>query len=174
MPKFTGGFSNRITYKGFELNAYFVFAEGKKLMNGTRAILHTYTTTDANNLSKDAANYWQNKGEIKSNPALFNPSITSNNNYTTSRTSSRFYEDASFIRLKSLVLAYYLPKKIVKYLNLEQAKLYAQATNLFTITGYSGVDPEVSAFGASSLLSGYDEVTMPQAKSFSLGIRVSF
>jgi TonB-linked SusC/RagA family outer membrane protein len=173
MPKFTGGFSNSISYKGFELNAYFVFAEGKKLMNGTQAILHTYTTTDANNLSRDAANYWRNEGEIKSNPALFNPSITSNNNYTTSRTSSRYFEDASFIRLKSLVLAYHLPGKIVKYLKLDQAKLYVQATNLFTITDYSGVDPEVSAFGASSLLSGYDEVTMPQAKSFSLGIRIS-
>ncbi|MBI9059279.1 MAG: SusC/RagA family TonB-linked outer membrane protein [Labilibaculum sp.] len=173
MPKYNGGFNNNFKYRGFELNAFFVFAEGKKLMNGTAAILHTYTTTETNNLSPDVLNYWKNPGDITNEPALSNNSVTSQYNYTTSRTSSRFYEDASFLRLKKLVLAYYFPEKIVNSLKLERIKLYVQATNLFTLTKYSGVDPEVSAFGASSLLSGYDEVTMPQTKSVSLGLRIS-
>ncbi len=173
MPKYSGGISNVFSFKGVELSTYFVFAEGKKLMNGTSAILHTYTTTEVYNLSKDVANYWRENGDVTNQPALFNPSITSQNNYTTSRTSSRFFENASFLRMKKLVLAYHLPKKFVNNLKLEGMKVYAQATNLFTITGYSGADPEVSAFGPSSLLSGYDEVTMPQAKTFSLGLRVS-
>jgi len=173
IPEFTGGMNNRFSYKGFELTAFLVFAEGKKMMNGTAALLHTYSTTESYNLSPDVLNYWQRKGDMTHQPALFNQSITSQNNYTTSRTSSRFYEDASFIRLKKLVLAYHFPQKLVNRLKLDGIKLYAQATNLFTITNYSGVDPEVSAFGSSSLLSGYDEVTMPQTKSFSLGIRVN-
>ncbi|NOU59312.1 SusC/RagA family TonB-linked outer membrane protein [Marinifilum sp. JC070] len=174
MPKYSGGMSNVFAYKGIELSAFVTFAKGKKLMNGTSAILNTYTTTDVNNLSADAANYWQTEGEENGRPALFNKSITSQNNYTTSRTSSRFYEDASFIRLKRLVLAYHFPMKLVKKLKLDKIKVYAQATNLFTITGYSGIDPEVSAFGVSSLLSGYDEITMPQTKTFSLGMRIGF
>jgi TonB-linked SusC/RagA family outer membrane protein len=173
IPTLTGGMNNTFTYKGFELNASLTFVSGEKMMNGTAALLHTYTTTEAYNLSPDVLNYWKKVGDVTSQPALTNNSIDNSNNYTTSRTSSRFYEDASFIRLKRLVLAYYLPKPIVKKLKLEGVKLFAQATNLFTITNYSGVDPEVSAFGSSSLLSGYDEVTMPQSKSFSLGLRIN-
>ncbi len=173
IPTLTGGMNNTFTYKGFELNASLTFVSGKKMMNGTAALLHTYTTTEAYNLSPDVLNYWKKEGDKTNQPALTNKSITPFNNYTTSRTSSRFYEDASFIRLKSLVLAYYLPKPIVRKLKLEGIKLYMQATNLFTITNYSGVDPEVSAFGSSSLLSGYDEVSMPQSQSFSLGLRIN-
>ncbi|RZT96209.1 TonB-linked SusC/RagA family outer membrane protein [Ancylomarina subtilis] len=173
IPTFTGGINNCLSYKGFELNTSLIFVSGKKMMNGTAALLHTYSTSEAYNLSPDVLNYWKNEGDMTNQPALLNQSITSTNNYITSRTSSRFYEDASFIRLKRLVLAYYLPKSIVKKMKLEGVKFYAQATNLFTITNYSGVDPEVSAFGSSSLLSGYDEVTMPQSKSFSLGLRIN-
>lgn len=172
MPKYNGGIINNFKFKGFELNAFLVFAEGKKLMNGTAAILHTYTTTETNNLSPDVLNYWRQPGHETNEPGLSNESVTGPLNYTTSRTSSRFYEDASFLRLKKLVLAYYFPKNIVSKLKFENIKLYVQATNLFTITGYSGADPEVSAFGASSLLSGYDEVTMPQTKTISLGLRI--
>ncbi|WP_195715300.1 SusC/RagA family TonB-linked outer membrane protein [Ancylomarina sp. 16SWW S1-10-2] len=173
IPTLTGGMNNSFTFKSFELNASLTFVSGKKMMNGTAALLHTYSTTEAYNLSPDVLNYWKNVGDVTDEPALTNKSITSSNNYITSRTSSRFYEDASFIRLKRLVLAYYLPKPIVEKLKLEGIKIFAQATNLFTITNYSGVDPEVSAFGSSSLLSGYDEVTMPQSKSFSLGLRIN-
>lgn len=173
IPSLTGGMNHRLKYKGFELNAFLTFVNGKEMLNGTAALLHTYTTTEAYNLSPDVLNYWKKGGDETSQPALFNNSITNTSNYTTSRTSSRFYEDASFIRMKRLVLAYYLPKQIVSKWKLESVKIYAQATNLFTITNYSGVDPEVSAFGSSSLLSGYDEVTMPQSKSFSLGLRIN-
>lgn len=172
IPKFTGALRNILAYKGIELSCYFVFSEGKKLMNGTSAILHTYTTPAANNLSKSAANYWKNSKTKAHNPALFNSSVTRQQNYITSRTSSRFYEDASFIRLKNMVLAYRFPKKINKHLGVKQMKIYVQASNLFTISNYSGTDPEVSAFGSSSLLSGYDEVNMPQVKSFSFGVRI--
>ncbi len=173
IPSLTGGMNHRLKYKGFELNAFLTFVSGKKMLNGTASLLHTYTTTDAYNLSPDVLTYWKKEGDKTNQPALFNESITQTNNYTTSRTSSRFYEDASFIRMKRLVLAYFLPKQIVSKWKLESIKIFAQATNLFTITNYSGVDPEVSAFGSSSLLSGYDEVTMPQSKSFSLGLRIN-
>ena len=173
VPDIVGGMTNRFSYKGFDLSASFLFVSGKKMMNGTAALLHTYTTTETFNLSPDVLNYWKNKGDVTNQPALINKSISNQKNYITSRTSSRFYEDASFIRLKKLVLAYNFPKTIVDKLKLDGIKMYAQATNLFTITNYSGVDPEVSAFGSSSLLSGYDEVTMPQSKTFSLGLRIN-
>lgn len=172
-PSLTGGMNHRFAYRGFELNAFLTFVKGKRMMNGTSALLHTYTTTETYNLSPDVLNYWRKEGDITSQPALINNSITPFSNYTTSRTSSRFYENASFIRMKRLVLAYYLPKQIVSKWRLDSVKIFAQATNLFTITNYSGVDPEVSAFGSSSLLTGYDEVTMPLAKSFSLGLRIN-
>ena len=59
IPTLTGGMNNTFTYKGFELNASLTFVSGKKMMNGTAALLHTYTTTEAYNLSSDVLNYWK-------------------------------------------------------------------------------------------------------------------
>jgi hypothetical protein len=90
--------------------------------------------------------------------------------YTTSRTSSRFLEDASYLRLRTLRLAYTIRPEKLKFLR--SLQLFAAGTNLFTLTGYSGLDPEVNAFGSSALQSGYDELTMPQTKTYQFGINV--
>ncbi|MCT4590376.1 MAG: hypothetical protein N4A71_21285 [Carboxylicivirga sp.] len=57
---------------------------------------------------------------------------------------------------------------------MQRVRVYAQGTNLLTFTKYSGIDPEVSAFGSSAILGGYDEITMPQAKSIKIGVDISF
>lgn len=185
MPKFFGGIDNTFSYKGIELNAFFSYAYGNKMMNGAKAYLYAYTGNDANNLSPDLLNYWKTPGQQTDIPALMNSinSVTNANgtispagvDYTLGRNISRFLEDASYIKLRTISLAYKFRPDMLKKLHVfSSLKVYIQADNVFVITKYSGVDPEVSAFGSSALQIGSDEFTMPAPRIFRAGVKMGF
>ncbi|WP_430813737.1 SusC/RagA family TonB-linked outer membrane protein [Carboxylicivirga sp. RSCT41] len=183
MPNFYGGFSNNIRYKNWELNFAFSFSVGQKLYNGTQATLMTYTLPESNNLSTDILDYWKIPGHQTDVPKLDNattvyvdPRWASQglSGYDVSRLNDRFLEDASYLRLRNITFGYTFNNDWVKKLYMERIRLYVQGTNLLTVTGYSGIDPEVNAYGSSAVLGGYDEITMPQAKSIKFGVDISF
>ncbi len=175
LPTLYGSFSNNLTYKNFDLDIMFTYALGSKMMNSTRANLLSYALDNANNLSTEMTNFWQMAGQVTDIPKLNNTSIINGYDYTTSITSTRFLEDNSYLRLKSVTLAYMVPQSVLRKTHfLRQLRIFATATNLFTVTKYSGLDPEVSAFGSSALSSGYDNMTMPQSRSYQFGIRAGF
>jgi hypothetical protein len=177
LPDFYGGMGHTLSWRNWELDAFFSFSVGNKMINGSRASLLTYVTEDAFNLSTEILNYWLVPGHETEIPKLVNTSVTTSpgsasgiRDYTTGRTNSRFLEDASYLRLRTLRLAYTIRPEKLKFLR--SLQLFAAGTNLFTLTGYSGLDPEVNAFGSSALQSGYDELTMPQTKTYQFGINV--
>lgn len=174
-PDFYGGFSNTLLYKGIELSCMFTFSHGGKMINNTKAQLLTYSTSDANNLDKDILKYWQMQGHYTGMPKLRNNSVVGSYDYTTSSTTTRFLEDNSYLRLKTLELSYSLPQSLLRKSKLfNQVKFYIVGTNLLTFTKYSGLDPEVNAFGSSATASGYDNLTMPQERAFQFGVKVGF
>lgn len=175
IPTFYGGFTNNFSYKNWELDLLFTFSYGSKMLNATKSSLLTYTTDQAYNLGKDILKMWQVPGQKTDIPKLNHASIVGSYDYSLGITTSRFLEDNSYLRLKSLQLTYNVPQSFlqkIKFFN--QFKIYAAMTNVFTITDYSGVDPEVSAFGSSAINAGYDYMTMPQSRSYQFGIRASF
>ena len=183
MPDFYGGFSSRVKYKNLELNFAFSYSVGQMMYNGTQATLMTYTLTDSNNLSADMMDYWKIPGHQTEVPKLDNattvytdPNWASSglSGYDVSRLNDRFLEDASYLRLRDITLAYSFKNNWVKKLYMDRIRVYVQGTNLFTLTGYSGIDPEVNAYGSSAVLGGYDEITMPQAKSVKFGVDITF
>ena len=90
------------------------------------------------------------------------------------RVSDRFVEDGSYIRLKSLSLAWNVPSSWTKRVNVEWAQIYANAQNLWTITGYKGYDPEIGAQGQSVILQGLDNYRYPSQRIFNVGLKVKF
>src|SRR5690606_37299830 len=102
-------------------------------------------------------------------------SASSVRDFTTARTNSRFLEDASYLRLRTVNLGYRIPTGALRQISagtVRSLQVFLRGTNLWTLTGYSGIDPEVNAFGSSALQSGYDELTMPQNKMVELGIQI--
>lgn len=87
--------------------------------------------------------------------------------------SSRIIEDGSFLRLKTLTLGYTLPKAVVTRLHIDNLRVYFAAQNLFTITNYSGYDPEVSIRN-NALTPGLDFSAYPRARQFSFGLHIGF
>jgi hypothetical protein len=104
------------------------------------------------------------------------PRITTADPNDNDRISSRYIEDASYVRLKNITLGYTFSKKQLRPLHLESLRLYANIQNLLTITGYSGYDPEVGAStqDSSGLVYGLDYGRYPSPTVYSFGLNISF
>jgi TonB-linked SusC/RagA family outer membrane protein len=182
LPKFTGGFTNNITYKNFDLNFFFYFQQGNKIMNmNDFFMVHGGLQANIGFLPRQLER-WQNPGDQTDIPRLTNDSRNpaqnggNANNYggNVANLSSRYLEDGSFIRLKTLTLGYNLPAALLQKIKVNKIRLYAQATNLLTFTRYGGLDPEVSSQSSNQNTAGYDWATVPQPKTFQIGANVTF
>lgn len=174
MPTIYGSLSNEFTWKQWSLDFMFNFAIGCRMINSTRANLLTYSQ-NASNLSAELLNMWQIPGQQTDIPKLHNASMIGAYDYTTAVTSTRFLENNSYLRMKTLTLTYRFPQTLLRKTHfVRQLALYCTLTNLFTITPYTGLDPEVSAFGSSVTAAGYDNNTLPNSRSYQFGLRVQF
>lgn len=170
-PKFYGGFSNTVTYKGFDLGVNFNFMYGNKvLLDGLR-----FTGNMANNglnKSSDLLNYWKQPGD-----KAYAPALKSTTTGTFSRLSTLQLQDGSYLRLKTLSLGYNLPKDLMSRTRLlTNARIYALAYNIWTIKNkdFKGADPEVSANGGSNQVVGESFFALPQPKTITVGVNLTF
>lgn len=182
LPKYFGGLTNTFKWKSFDLSVFFFFQQGNKIMNmNTFFLVHGGTQ---NNIGFDPLQLsrWQQPGDITDIPRLttYSGNPTENgggaNNYggNVASLSSRYLEDGSFIRLRHINFGYALPTAFSSRLGLNNARIYATATNLFTFTRYSGLDPEVSSQSANQNTAGYDWATVPQPRTIQLGASITF
>lgn len=161
-PKFSYGFSYNMTWKSFDLNVFFQGVYGNKIFNGLKFIsLNPGGTGQNYNMDRDILNAWTPQNTNTDIPRLVHGDP--NGNY--SKVSDFYVEDGSYLRLKNLTVGYSLPKDLYKKLNINRLRIYVTTNNLFTITKYTGFDPEV---GMDSY--GVDTGRYPQARSFIFGI----
>lgn len=168
-PKFFGGLTNSFTYRGFDAGIFFSFHYGNKIYNHNKFFGEGGGARDAARiiLASNLAR-WQQPGDITDVPR---PDGVNVNNYRDG--GSRWLEDGSFLRLRSLTLGYSLPKNFIQRARIESARLYVVGSNLFTWTNYSGLDPESSA-SSSQNEQGIDLGTPPQPRSVQVGLNVTF
>ncbi|MBU8882095.1 SusC/RagA family TonB-linked outer membrane protein [Kaistella sp. DKR-2] len=163
-PDYVFGFSNNFSYKGFNLDMLITGSQGNEILNASKIQLESMR--DSNNQSVAVLDRWTAPGQITNIPKANDP--------LASQISDRWVEDGSYIRLKSVTLGYTFNKNgFVNKLGLKNLNVYATAQNLFTITDYTGFDPEVSAF-TTGLSSGIDFGTYPQVKTYIMGLKVGF
>lgn len=166
MPTWYGGWNNSITYKNFDLNVFFRFSGGNEIMNASRQ--SSLLNMDFANNGTEILGRWvspEQSGDgmtpkigYGDQAALFNDGFTD----------SHFVESGNYLKLSNLALGYTLPKSVLSAIQITKIRFYAQAQNLFTITGYSGLDPETN----SRL--GVDWNGMPQQRSFTFGANITF
>jgi TonB-linked SusC/RagA family outer membrane protein len=165
-PDFTYGLNNDFTYKNWNFSFLFQGSQGNKAFNASR--IETEGLYDSKNQSTEVLKRWTTPGQITDIPRA-----TDGNVYN-SRISSRFVEDASFLRLKSTTLSYELGEKVAEKLKLNRLSVYITGQNIFTITNYKGFDPEINAFTSSGATLGIDYGTYPTARAFILGLNMQF
>lgn len=166
-PKLIGGITNRVAYKNFDFTAFFQFSYGNKVLNLTKATLVNSGLDIASNQSPYALRRWQKEGDITDVPKYELGNTT--NNYH----SNRLLEDGSFLRLKNIGIGYNLPAKWVERFYLNNLRVYASGTNVWTYTKYTGADPEVSTLSGSTTAQGIDFFTLPQVRTISIGLNAT-
>ncbi len=165
-PDFIWGLSNEVSYKNFTLNLFFQGSQGNDMVNMN--LLNIENVNGQQNVLEEA---WTRRW-TPDNPSneYARALATANDNIF----SSRFVEDASYIRLKNVMLSYDFPSPILEKLRLQNLRVYASGTNLLTITDYSGYDPEGNAYGATTNIVGVDDGNYPQTKTYLLGLNIGF
>ena len=158
-PTFTYGITNTVSYKNLEITFFLQGSQGNKILNFTR--WYTEGGVSNGNYSKDVIGRWTAPGTSNTMPRLALNDPNGNN-----RVSDRFVEDGSYIRMKNVRVAYNLPAKWVANKVMKKAQVYVSAQNLFTITNYSGMDPEVGG--------GIDIGFYPQSRTFIAGATIEF
>lgn len=167
-PDFTGGIMTTFTYKDFSLSGAFSFVSGNKIYHSARQFYDNdgaYPTYNSMKL-KDGWSRWEKPGDIATHPKPI-----AGGNRDSQKRSGRYLEDGSFFRMNTLTLSYTLPGNLLRKLGLKSGNVSLTGENLFTITNFSGVDPEVGA-GKDNGDPGTD--FYPMTRQFSLGLNLSF
>ena len=167
LPVHTGGFTNDFSYKGIDLSIFFQWSYGNDIMNANRLFFES-----SNNRSRELNQYasYANRWTAD-NPTSDIPAAT--NSSSNRVISSRIIEDGSFLRLKNVTIGYTFPSRMTKKWKIDKTRIYVAAQNLWTWTGYSGYDPEVSVRN-SALTPGLDYSSYPRAYSVSFGVSLGF
>jgi hypothetical protein len=190
-PDWFGGITSTMNYKGFDLNIFCQYSVGGKVLaawkgingEGIENLGGAYTAVSATgsndyfNVSKKAANgYWRGEGTSNSIPR---PILSAaHSGYTVDynvQPSTRYLEDASYFKLKTITLGYTLPHDLIRKARIQSARVYFTADNVLTFTKYDGYDPEATySTSPSNANFGCDFGLQPVLRTFLWGINLTF
>lgn len=164
-PDFYGGWNNHFSFKSFDLDIQCQFVKGGDLYN-IAGFFQSVNGDYFDNQTVDQMNYWKKAGDKTMIPQ---PRLYDGNG---AGKSSRWVQDGSYFRIKSVNLGYNFSRTMLKPLKLESARVYVSASNLFTFTKYTGYDPEVNTLYVGNVNLGHDFYTPPQARTIAVGINI--
>ncbi|SFD08486.1 TonB-linked outer membrane protein, SusC/RagA family [Spirosoma endophyticum] len=173
LPKFTYGLNLSANYRGFDLSLFFQGVQGNKIYNGVKVLEQGMLRLF--NAGTDVLRAW-----TPTNTSTDVPRAVDGDPNGNTRTSDRFIEDGSYLRLKNLSIGYSVPATVLQSFSrgtLSRARIYLASTNLLTFTKYTGYDPEVGSRTSNTnptLTNGIDYGQFPQARSFMVGLQIGF
>ncbi|CAA7194112.1 SusC/RagA family TonB-linked outer membrane protein [Chryseobacterium potabilaquae] len=179
-PKFYGGFSQTFRYKNWDMSMLFNFSIGNKVYNANKIEYTTQYLYKDNNMLAEVADRWKwfdAAGNKVTDPTAL-AALNANTTMWTPPAGAYFLhsyaiEDGSFLRLNNLTIGYSLPKGSLDAIGVKNLRLYATVNNLFTITGYSGFDPEANT-RRNPLTPGVDYSAYPRSRFILSGIDITF
>ncbi|MDN5286521.1 MAG: TonB-dependent receptor plug [Mucilaginibacter sp.] len=177
-PVHFGGLSNSFSYKGFDLSVFLQWSYGNQILDANRIKMEGGT-----NVPQSGSNPAVNQGMVDVNQWAtyanrWTPTNPSNLYPRANAGGTRFYsdrvvEDGSYIRLKTIQLGYTIPPRLLARWSITSIRVYASAQNLWTLTGYTGPDPEVSTYSDNNLTPGFDFSPYPRTKVVTLGAKIT-
>ena len=167
-PDLTMGLNLDFKYKGLTLSMFFNSELGFDIINSTKNLTDFAWNglASANNRGEAILNAW-----TPQNPNATIPAVSLSNNNNENRMSTYFVEDGSYFKMKYIKLSYDLPQRVLKPWHCQNLNIFAQVENIFTITKYSGLDPELPLGGYGARV---DSGAYPRARTFTLGLNLTF
>jgi len=175
-PKFFGGLNLDATYKAFDINLYFYGSYGNKILNYVESNLESLARRGGVGSENVSETYYLNHW-TPTNPsnryarAVGTPGDNSSINNVPS---SVWIEDGSFLKFKNLSIGYTLPASLLNRYAISRVRVYVSSQNLFTITKYTGLDPEIGIHNGNATQNGVDNGTYPSSRYFTFGVNVTF
>lgn len=185
-PDFTFGFNNTFTYKNWELGIGLTGSVGGDILNyvrvKTEGLMSQWDNQSTTVLGRAQLAYYDgNNANVINvdNSYLVNPNATiprwsGNDINGNNRMSDRWIEDGSYLRIQNLSLSYNLPRAWLGKTGMQNCKVYFNAQNVYTFTGYSGLDPEIGSYNQQAGLSNVDMGRYPSPRVFTLGANITF
>jgi TonB-linked SusC/RagA family outer membrane protein len=173
-PKFTYGFNLSLEYRNFDFSMFLYGSVGNDIWNNVKYWTDFYPSFAGAKSKTALYDSWtptnhNAKAPIQENAGTFSTNNTPN---------SYYIEKGSYLRAKNMMLGYTLPKNILSRVGAESLRIYVQTANLFTVTKYSGLDPEITGSGSGGAGSvtefGIDEGAYPNERQFLLGVNIRF
>jgi len=166
-PKFTYGFTNTFSYKGFDLSVFLQGVYGDRIYNYSRMETEALYSVYQNQLSTVLDRYTSTNTNGK---------VPRYNQYSqiNLKVSDRFIEDGSYLRIQNISLGYNLPERIIKKAKMSSCRIYVSGQNIYTFTNYSGYDPELGAFNSNVLTMNIDYGHYPNPRSITVGANIVF
>ncbi|HZY77976.1 MAG TPA: TonB-dependent receptor [Cyclobacteriaceae bacterium] len=168
VPKFTGGLTITLRYKGFDFSTYAYSSIGNKIFNASKWFTDFFPSFQGAAISNRVKESWS-----PTNTGATIPIFESASNFSTNSQANSFYvEDGSFVRMQNLTVGYTLPNALLAKAKMTKLRVYVTGNNLFTITKYEGLDPGVG--GNADTQFGIDVGNYPVTKGFVAGINIGF
>ncbi|HQY11524.1 MAG TPA: TonB-dependent receptor [Ferruginibacter sp.] len=180
-PKFTGGWTNQVSYKNFDLSVFVNFVVGNDIYNANK-IEWTDGAFSNLNMLNTMKDRWTNinaAGQVVTDPAEL-AALNANAKIWSPVRVQRWWlhswavEDGSYLRFNNITLGYSIPKNLLAKIKISNIRVYGTVNNLATITNYSGYDPDVTARRSDPLTPGVDFAAYPRAKTWLIGVNVTF
>jgi hypothetical protein len=174
IPKFYGGLNLTASYKAFDVIAYFYGVYGNKILDYEEDQLETFQSQGFVGIQNISEQYYQNAWTPQNHSNTYAAINTNDNVSQNSVPSSAYIENGSFLKLKNFTVGYTLPQDIAKRIAVSKVRIYVSSQNLFTITSYKGLDPEVGMQGGNATQNGVDNGIYPSSKFYTVGINATF
>ncbi|MFD2573102.1 SusC/RagA family TonB-linked outer membrane protein [Spirosoma soli] len=169
IPKFTGGLNFRVDFKGFDLATYLYTSLGNKIFNASKWFTDFYPSFPGGAISARVKDSWTPTNTNTTQPIFENVAA----NLSTNQVPNSFYvEDGSYLRMQNITLGYTLPAGLLDRIGLSRVRVSVSANNIFTITGYKGLDPGVG--GSADQNFGVDIGNYPVTRSYNAGLSIGF
>lgn len=169
-PDFTYGINIGLTYKNFDFSAFFYGVQGNQVWDQMKYWTDLYPTFTGAKSYSALNDSWTPTHMNAANPQVDSRAFFS----TTTPPTSYYVENGSYLRAKYMILGYTFDKSLLNKVGITSLRLYVQATNLFTITKYPGVDPEIGSTNTGVSDFGIDEGAYPHTKQYIFGLNVKF
>ena len=173
LPKFYGGFNVDVTYKSWDFNLFFYGVYGNKILNYVQNTLQTFENRGFAGVENVSQEYYANAW-TPTNPSNKYSRVSYNDDAIgSSAPSSAWIENGSFLKLKNFIVGYTLPASMSSMAHISKLRIYVSAQNLFTITSYTGLDPEIGLQNGNATQNGVDNGTYPSSKFYTIGLNLT-
>jgi TonB-dependent starch-binding outer membrane protein SusC len=173
-PKFFGGLNLDASYKAWDINLFFYGSYGNKILNYTESNLQSFQKRGSEGVQNVSLEYFNNRWTASKPSNTYSRALHNDDNTLNNVPSSHWVENGSYLRLKNLTIGYALPSELISRLSLSKARIYLSSQNLFTITKYKGLDPEIGIQNGNPIFNGVDNGVYPLSRFVTFGLNVTF